>query len=137
MGARHEKAFHPSARWRLHCNHSSIQPRRSRRHRAAVAAHLSVQIADGLLTAVEAKTNAVALAGDDTLLSESQAAEILATRRGTLAHWRQIGHGPRIVKISPNRLAYRLGDLRSFIESAARGPKVPGTVALAALDSRR
>lgn len=97
-----------------------------------LATSVADKLADGLLAAAEARARAVALAGDDALVDEDEAASILATRPKSLQHWRGAGFGPRVIRISPNRVAYRIGDLKAFIASAARGPKTPPTIVVAA-----
>jgi hypothetical protein len=91
----------------------------------AVAGHIAGEIADAIIDAATRRAAAASIAGDDALLGEDEAAAILSTRPKTLQHWRSTGFGPRIVRISPNRVAYRLGDLKAYIASAARGPVTP------------
>lgn len=94
----------------------------------AVAGHIAGEIADAIIEAATRRASAASIAGDDALLSEDEAAGILATRPKTLQHWRSTGFGPRIIRISPNRIAYRLGDLKAYIASAARGPVTPPVI---------
>jgi hypothetical protein len=62
------------------------------------------------------------LAGDDCLLTPSEAQEFLRRGSSTLEFWRSVGIGPRFVRLGPRSIAYRLGDLRVYVAEAARGP---------------
>ena len=59
-----------------------------------------------------------ALAGDDLVLTTTEAAQILRRSPRTLERMRQTGSGPRWFRLkdSPNAAAvYRLGDVRSWV----------------------
>ena len=58
--------------------------------------------------------------GDDTLLTAQQAADALTVSVRTLERWRLDNcEGPRAVKISDRRVAYRIGDVRTYIRQRA------------------
>lgn len=96
-----------------------------------LSSDIADRVADRLLTASEARVRAAAIVGDDALVDEDEAASILASRPKTLQHWRLRGEGPRVVRISANRVAYRIGDLRSFIAEAGRSQRPGSRIALA------
>jgi predicted DNA-binding transcriptional regulator AlpA len=52
---------------------------------------------------------------DDRVIMERDAADFLSVGQSTLQRWRQLGTGPRFVRLSARRLGYRLSDLTSFL----------------------
>lgn len=57
--------------------------------------------------------------GDDALLDANQVAKLLKISRRTLEVHQAKGVAPKRVRIGPRLVAYRLGDVRSFIKNAA------------------
>lgn len=55
----------------------------------------------------------------DRLLTEHEAAELLALRVATLRRWRWAGRGPRFAKIGA-AVRYDPAELRAFIEAQTR-----------------
>lgn len=53
------------------------------------------------------------------LLSTSEAAQRLNVHEQTLRTWVRKGEGPRAIRLSANRVKYRVSDLDAFIESKA------------------
>jgi predicted DNA-binding transcriptional regulator AlpA len=53
---------------------------------------------------------------DDRVIMERDAADFLSVGQSTLQRWRQLGTGPKFIRISARRLGYRLSDLKSFLE---------------------
>ena len=62
------------------------------------------------------------LIGDDRVLTEAEAGQILTASERTLEYWRARGIGPRSVKLGERRIGYRLGELRTYVRDAKRGP---------------
>lgn len=52
------------------------------------------------------------------LISEREAAELLAVAPGTLQAWRRVGHGPRYFKLGGKTIRYSRQDLATWIEGA-------------------
>ena len=52
----------------------------------------------------------------EALFSTEDAAEILLLKPNTLKMWRSQGKGPKYVRLASSRAAYRLEDLRQFVE---------------------
>jgi predicted DNA-binding transcriptional regulator AlpA len=58
-------------------------------------------------------------------LTESQAAEILAVKKGTLANWRSERRGPAYVRLGGGRvIRYRVSDLEAFAEQVRVVPEL-------------
>lgn len=55
------------------------------------------------------------IAPGKSLLTAKQAAEYLHVREQTLNNWRQIGRGPRFVRMG-RLIRYRLSELDKFVE---------------------
>ncbi len=55
-----------------------------------------------------------------SLLTETEAAQILKFSVRTLQNWRCRGGGPRFVKVSRGCIRYRLEDLDAWVESCLR-----------------
>jgi predicted DNA-binding transcriptional regulator AlpA len=55
--------------------------------------------------------------GDDVVLSTAEAARIIGVSGKTLELWRSQGSGPRWINIGPRGVAYRVGDLRAYVQS--------------------
>ena len=79
-----------------------------------IAAALAPLLAEQLQTTI---TTAIAL-GPDTLFSAEEASTILRRSPATLEKWRKDAIGPRAVKTGMRSIAYRLADLRAFIQNA-------------------
>lgn len=56
----------------------------------------------------------------DTLLTETQAAELLGYSIRALQNWRVRGGGPVYVKVSSRSVRYRRRDLHAWVESKLR-----------------
>ena len=59
-------------------------------------------------------------AGSPLLLAEKEAAKILGFSERTLQKWRNLGGGPRFVRVSRRAIRYRQVDLDAWIESRLR-----------------
>ena len=53
----------------------------------------------------------------DTLLTPPEAAARMRLAKQTLARWRCEGGGPRYVRLSGNRVAYRAADIDAWLEA--------------------
>jgi predicted DNA-binding transcriptional regulator AlpA len=53
----------------------------------------------------------------EPLLDENEVAKILNESAGTLQRHRRLGTGPRFVRISERRVAYRPADVQAWIEA--------------------
>jgi hypothetical protein len=84
----------------------------------AVAKALAPQLAEEIAK----KLRVQLLAGDDALLTPAEAQEFLRRGGSTLEFWRSVGIGPRFVRLGARSVAYRLGDLRSYVNDVSRGP---------------
>ena len=62
---------------------------------------------------------AIARLDPETLLRESEAAEVLLLSERTLERWRSRGEGPRAKKIGARRVAYTVGSILEFAGIAA------------------
>jgi predicted DNA-binding transcriptional regulator AlpA len=49
------------------------------------------------------------------LLTEREAANFLRIGHSTLMRWRREGSGPKSIRLSARRLAYRISDLDNFL----------------------
>ncbi len=58
---------------------------------------------------------------NDMLLTETEAAEILAVSVRTIQNWRIRGGGPPFYKLVAKTVRYRLGDLVEWLEQNRRG----------------
>jgi hypothetical protein len=79
-------------------------------------------LAEPLAEEIAKKLRVQLLAGDDALLTPAEAREFLRRSDSTLEFWRSVGIGPRFVRLGARGIAYRLGDLRSYVNEVARGP---------------
>lgn len=55
-----------------------------------------------------------------SLLSPEQAANYLLLSISTLARMRIAGNGPTFVRVSPQRVGYRVGDLDKYLDGRTR-----------------
>ncbi|WP_342737398.1 helix-turn-helix domain-containing protein [Bradyrhizobium sp. B117] len=62
---------------------------------------------------------AIARLDPETLLRESEAAEVLRLSERTLERWRSRGEGPKAKKIGARRIAYTVGSILEFVGVAA------------------
>jgi hypothetical protein len=85
---------------------------------------LAARLVPALTDALAERFRCELAAGDDLLLTPTEAGRMLARSGKTLEFWRSVGIGPRTVRLGGRALAYRLGDLRAYIAEAAtaRGP---------------
>lgn len=51
----------------------------------------------------------------DTLLSRREVAALLPISVKTLARWASQGMGPKVIRIGPRRVVYRVGDIRDWL----------------------
>lgn len=56
---------------------------------------------------------------DEKLLTSEEVAEWMQVAPSTLCRWRQTGHGPRVVWLSPSIPRYRPSDVLAWVEKAA------------------
>ena len=56
----------------------------------------------------------------DTLITAAQISHYLPIARQTAARWRHEGKGPRYLSVGGKRIAYRVGDLRDFLDACTR-----------------
>ena len=93
---------------------------------AQTLAHLVDKLAPRLAEHLTARPRpGDAEADPETLLTEAEAAAILALRSSTLASWRARGYGPRFLRLGNKRrppVRYRLGDLLHFRDARAVNP---------------
>lgn len=57
------------------------------------------------------------IAGDDQMLSRTEAAAFLGRHYKTLEAWARVGLGPKVTRFGPRNLGYRLGDLREYVRN--------------------
>lgn len=57
------------------------------------------------------------MSGEDRLLSEVEAAQLLGLSPHTLNRWRVARKGPPFIKIGARVVKYRLSDLTTWVES--------------------
>jgi hypothetical protein len=86
------------------------------------AAAIAKALAEPLAEEIAKKLRVQLLAGDDALLTPTEAREFLRRSDSTLEFWRSVGVGPRFVRLGARGIAYRLGDLRAYITETSRGP---------------
>jgi hypothetical protein len=91
---------------------------------AALAAELAPQIAALIAHEVADKLKGVLALGDDAVLGEAAAASSLNKSAATMEGWRAKGFGPKWIRLGPRAIGYRVGDLRQYINGAAR-PSMP------------
>ncbi len=88
--------------------------------------HLAAALAPRIVDHLGARPRQGDIEGDlDALLTEVEAAAILALRPSTLGNWRSRGYGPRFLRLGNKRrppVRYRLGDLLSFRDARAVNP---------------
>jgi predicted DNA-binding transcriptional regulator AlpA len=65
------------------------------------------------------------LSSEDRVIMERDAADFLSVGQSTLQRWRQLGTGPKFVRISARRLGYRLSDLRAFLVEREQATGAP------------
>jgi hypothetical protein len=92
----------------------TIAPLTSTPTATAIASALAPLLAEQLQSTL---STAIAL-GPDTLFSVEEASTILRRSPATLEKWRKDAIGPRAVKTGLRSIAYRLADLRAFIQNA-------------------
>ena len=63
---------------------------------------------------------------DDTLIRRSDLPLYLPIAVQTAAHWSCQGRGPRFIKIGRRLVAYRVGDLREWLQDQVRENTVQG-----------
>lgn len=56
---------------------------------------------------------------DERLLTSEEVAEWMQVAPSTLCRWRQTGHGPRVIWLSPSTPRYRPSDVLAWVEKAA------------------
>lgn len=56
---------------------------------------------------------------DGKLLTSEEVAEWMQVAPSTLCRWRQTGHGPRVIWLSPSTPRYRPSDVLAWVEKAA------------------
>lgn len=61
----------------------------------------------------------------DILLSETEAAALLALRVTTLRNWRARRIGPKYSKIGARAVRYRVADVQAFIDAGVRDGAQP------------
>jgi hypothetical protein len=49
------------------------------------------------------------------IMTEREAADYLKVGHSSLMRWRREGIGPKFIRLSPRRIAYRLTDLHEFL----------------------
>ena len=54
---------------------------------------------------------------DDTLITRSDLPQYLPIASQTLARWAVEGQGPRFIKVGRRLVAYRVGDLREWLQN--------------------
>jgi predicted DNA-binding transcriptional regulator AlpA len=57
---------------------------------------------------------------DDTLIRRSDLPRYLPVASQTLARWATEGQGPRFLKLGRRLVAYKVGDLREWLESQTK-----------------
>ncbi len=57
------------------------------------------------------------------LMTEAQAAEMLAVRRNTLARWRMVGDGPKWIVLNGRAIRYRFDDLDAYLKASTKSPE--------------
>lgn len=60
-------------------------------------------------------------ANRETLITRRQLASVLPVSYDTLARWASKGEGPPFLKIGPRTVAYRVGDIREWLERHKKG----------------
>jgi hypothetical protein len=83
----------------------------------ALAPQLAKAIAPQLAEELAKKLKIPLLAGDDCLLTPAETEEFLNRAGSTLELWRSTGVGPRYVRLGSRGVAYRLGDLRAYVNA--------------------
>lgn len=59
-------------------------------------------------------------ADDDALIRRADLPRYLGVSHQTLARWAHEGHGPDYIKMGGKLVAYRVGDLRSWLDANRR-----------------
>jgi hypothetical protein len=75
----------------------------------------------------KAQVNSESPNASGTLLTPSQAADILAVKVNVLERWRSTGEGPRFVRLSRKSIRYRAVDLSAFVEGRVVASTAAGT----------
>jgi hypothetical protein len=98
---------------------------------AGLTAEIAKTLAAPLAEEIAKRLRIQLLAGDDALLTPAEAREFLRRSDSTLEFWRSVGIGPRFVRLGARGIAYRLGDLRTYIAETSRGPARPTDIEIA------
>jgi predicted DNA-binding transcriptional regulator AlpA len=59
--------------------------------------------------------NEISDLSDDALVSAKDLAALGLAHRVTLCRWRERREGPPFIRLSPGRVAYRMGDVRKWL----------------------
>jgi predicted DNA-binding transcriptional regulator AlpA len=62
----------------------------------------------------------------DRYMTRAQLAEWLEVSPATLAIWDVKGHGPKITRLAPGSVRYRVGDVQSWLQERAKAAKTKG-----------
>ena len=74
-----------------------------------LATELAPIIAKLLADELQSRIRPNLLIGDDCVVSEAEASQILTSSERTLEYWRAQGIGPRSVRMGGRKIGYRLG----------------------------
>lgn len=61
------------------------------------------------------------LRADNDLITTAETAKLLGVRVETLSNWRNLGRGPKYLRIA-RKIYYRAAEIREFIESSIVDP---------------
>ena len=57
--------------------------------------------------------------GQHALLTPGETARVLRVSARTIERWRSTGEGPKVTRIGPRRIAYRVMDILEFTQATA------------------